>query len=389
MVALKILKLPAGFYFIPLALPTILYILEKPSKIKSSVIVSGWLRSSIKLQIFLCLHLFYVWFFFNDIFTGCVSVNIQLLLLLQSSLYYINYPLSSYERNLANNFLNFFGFALLFGTVISKYGFDIFQLDISINSSERSFGFLGDQEAWVFTIFATIYLFRQNYFYYFLFVSGILLNGSITPFVIIGVTTIFFLHRRLSKGNLYSYVAGFLFIVLFCLVVDVGKLHLVARIFDVQSLLDGGSAGHRLLALESTLNYLGSNFLLGWGNYNLYVQNEYKDILQESDMGSLTYLSSSNNQIIDIYLHFGLVGLIIFVSYLKRFVQLTRTFSNSNTDDGFYLGIYFWLVAFIFFNQTAVWFIPGSFTLVLLLLFVSTFDVKYLDTRNDVIYEQN
>jgi hypothetical protein len=278
---------------------------------------------------------------------------------------------------------------LLFGTVISKYGFDIFQLDISINSSERSFGFLGDQEAWVFTIFATIYLFRQNYFYYFLFVSGILLNGSITPFVIIGVTTIFFLHRRLSKGNLYSYVAGFLFIVLFCLVVDVGKLHLVARIFDVQSLLDGGSAGHRLLALESTLNYLGSNFLLGWGNYNLYVQNEYKDILQESDMGSLTYLSSSNNQIIDIYLHFGLVGLIIFVSYLKRFVQLTRTFSNSNTDDGFYLGIYFWLVAFIFFNQTAVWFIPGSFTLVLLLLFVSTFDVKYLDTRNDVIYEQN
>ena len=381
------LKLPVSLAFLPMAVPSFLSVLQKleKKKVKEPFIHSNVVSSMRKLQLFLCLHLIYVWFYLSDRFVGCFSINIQLFLYLQSVIYYLQFPLNYFERNLAKKFINLFGFALLFSTFLTAMGFDI--LGTASNSGSRSFGILGDQEAWVYSIYATVFLFRLKYFYCILFVSGILINGSIGALIIFTISSFVFLYCRINMINLMRYFGGIVVALLLFFLLNVSDLSVFKRITNIDELVDNGPIGHRLLALESAFDYLGTNFLLGWGNYSLYIQNVLKDSLGESEMGTLTYLSSSNNQILDIYLHFGLVGLMIFLSFLSRVAKFLSKYNTENTSYFLPGGLYVWFCVFIFFNQTAVWFLPGSLILIIFCLLISTLETRTLTQQQDRMNE--
>ncbi len=372
MMILLLLKVTERIDILLISLPTLMYLLHGTSNKNMSVISSNLFRAIRVLQIFILLHLFYVLALFSHIFIDCFTVNIQLILCLQFVAYYLMFPLTPVEKNRVLNFLGFFGFLLLFSTFISKMAFVDFNPDIDKSVSDRSFGILGDQEAWIFSIYASIFLFRQRYIYFLLFVLGILMNGSIGALVVVFFFTIYFLYTNFKIRYAPTYILGVLIVVTILFFSDLSKAPVLGRLLDFEEFATSGSAGHRLAALENTRNFLGEYFLLGWGNFSLYMQNQYKNLLLESEIGLLTFLSSSNNQIIDFYLHFGFVGLTLFILFLYRVYQFLKYNYNTNLSNGFSKGIYVWFSFFILFNQTATWFLPGGFILIIFSLYLSS-----------------
>jgi hypothetical protein len=349
-------------------IPALLHFFHRHSNGKLSL-VSTKLHQSIRvLQVFLFLHLFYVFFSFNQIFIDCFTVNIQLILCLELVLYYLKFPLSVSETKKVQKVLNFFGFLLLFTTFSSKMGIVDFSPDVDKTEAVRFFGIAGDQEAWIYTIYATVFLFRKNYIYFLLFVAGILINGSIAPIaLLIGCTVCFFYTYK----YLLVFLTAFILLVSFIFSSDLNNLTIINRFADIDKLMTEGAGGHRLAALENAKLFFLENFLLGKGNFALYMQNEYKDLLNESEIGKLSILSSSNNQIIDFYLHFGFIGLILCLLYIFRLYEYLK-YNHINVTNALNAkGLYVWFTVFIFVNQTATWFLPGSLFFIVFALFLS------------------
>jgi hypothetical protein len=313
---------------------------------------------------------------FNHIFIDCLSVNLQLIITLQIINYYLKYPLTSAEKALARRFLYFFGLILLFTTIISKFGIYDFNLIDKPSSSERAFGLLGDQEAWIFTIYAAVFLFKRNYFFFVFFLFGIFINASIGPFIILLIFTLYFFFHIFNYRYAFIYFTVFIAITAVLLIIDWDNLPILGRLNNYEEMITSGPIGHRLAALSSAQEHVGDHFVLGWGNYSIYVQKEYEGLLKESEMGALTFLASSNNQIIDMFLHFGLLGVIVLILFFWRIYKFLKKQSKINVDDGLYTGIFVWFVVFILFNQSAVWFIPGGFVFLIFTLLLSTFDSK-------------
>jgi hypothetical protein len=348
--------------------PALLHFFHQHSNNELSL-VSTKLHQSIQvLQVFLFLHLFYVLVSFNQIFIDCFTVNIQLILCLELVLYYLKFPLSVSETKRVQKILTFFGFLLLLTTFFSKFGIIDFRPDVDKSEAVRFFGIAGDQEAWIYTIYAIVFLFKKNYIYFLLFVSGILINGSIAPIALVIGCTIYFFY---TYKYILVFLTGFIFLVSFIFSSEINNLTIINRFADIDKLMTEGSGGHRLAALENAKLFFLENFLLGKGNFALYMQNEYKDLLNESEMGKLSVLSSSNNQIIDFYLHFGFIGLILCLLYIYRIYKYLKYnyiyVSNALSAKGLYV----WFTVFIFVNQTATWFLPGGLFFIIFSLFLS------------------
>lgn len=332
-------------------------------------LVSIKLLQSIRvLQVFLFLHLFYIFVSFNQIFIDCFTVNIQLILCLELVLYYLKFPLSVSENKIVQKVLVFFGFLLLFTTYSSKLGIIDFRPDVDKSEASRFFGIAGDQEAWIYTIYATVFLFRKNYIYFLLFVVGILINGSIAPIALLTVCTVYFI--CINKYVLVFFT-GFIFLPILFFSSDLSNLTIINRFSDIDKLMTEGAGGHRMAALENAKLFLLENFLLGKGNFALYMQYEYKDLLNESEIGKLSILSSSNNQIIDFYLHFGFVGLIVCLLFIYRLYKYLKYNCGNVTNALSAKGLYVWFTFFMLINQTATWFLPGGLFFIVIALFLS------------------
>lgn len=349
-------------------IPTLLHLFQGSSNNDISL-VSKQLHKSIRvLQVFLFFHLVYVWFSFNQIFFDCVTVNIQLILCLEFILYYLKFPLDFHEAKKVQKVLTFLGFILLATTFFSKLGIVDFNPDVDKSEAVRFFGVIGDQEAWIYTIYANVFLFRKNYIYFLLFVAGILINGSIGPIALVfGFTVYFFYTSKYFK----VFLTVLILLGSFIFYRDINNITILNRFANFETFMTDGSGGHRLAALENAKLFFLENFLLGKGNFALYMQNEYKDLLNESEIGKLSILSSSNNQIIDFYLHFGFFGLIVCLLFIYRVFKYLKYNYGNVTNATRVKGLYEWFIFFILVNQTATWFLPGGLLFIVISLFLA------------------
>lgn len=112
--------------------------------------------------------------------------------------YFILNPSNSYQIRKDFFLINIFRFNFLFFLLISFLGLSFFSSVVNnASDTQRYFGVLGDQEAWLFSLLAAVNF--KNMYYSIPYFIGLLLTGSIVA------TLILFLFIFIYYFNLSSF----------------------------------------------------------------------------------------------------------------------------------------------------------------------------------------
>ncbi len=342
------------------------------------------LRDNFNLVLFLSfivLHCMFSYLFFSHIADTILTVNFQLILVFNLLIFYSAYPLSDNEIYLSFRLLNYFG---LFNVIFVLFNFLGFPLiithDTNLAMGSRYFGVIGDQEAWLFSIFAFLNFQRKNILLFILFSFVLLLTGSIGAALIlvasIGVKCFFeFSGIKRLAFLIVSLIFGPL---IFKLAITL-NVSFVKRL-QSDALTEEGTWGHRLAAFNNASEEMTSNIFFGFGNFAAEMVYKYDHLLSEYDKGKLTYLASANNQFLAVILDYGILGFILFLFVLGSLAKNLRENYLENYLENYPSTFYatmllfkIWFVVFLIFNQSYVWFVPGSFTYLVLILYFSIF----------------
>lgn len=350
----------------------------------------SFINSLLVFTTFIVLHTIYSFINFAHIFNTVITVNFQLLLIIFLIIFYELYPLTIVQIRKAVIALNIFGIIILFFQFLSFIGISVISTQGISNGSTRYFGIIGDQEAWLFSLFSFINFRRKSYFISILFLIGLLLTGSIGAIFIFIIALLFNYYLDFSRTFRLIYVGSFILMVpLLFKIAPYINLPFVNRLFD-NALTDGGPLAHRTAALENALSEVLKKLVLGFGNFAGEMIYQYDDTLSIYEKGKLTYLATSNNQIFDIVLSYGFVGLIFFLFFIIATLKCIKPIKPNLYYHKYfeYTSLfYLWFFIFLFFNQSSIWFIPGSyiFLILALLISISSSFKKYL-TKQDITY---
>lgn len=339
---------------------------------------------------FIFFHTFYSYINFPHIFDTVITVNFQLVLILFLIIYYNISPLTFSEIKKASRALNIFGITLLFFQFLSYVGLSVTDTQEISSGSSRYFGIIGDQEAWLFSLFAFLNFRRSSYVVFLVFFIGLLLTGSLGATVIFILALIWKYLLDLPKSLRLIYTA------IIILVIPLGfkiapyvNLPVVSRLFD-DALTDDGALGHRIAALENASGEILRKLVLGFGSFAGEMVYQYDDTLSIYEKGKLTYLATSNNQILDVVLNYGIVGLIFFVTFIFSTIKYIKPVGYILNYDFYFMFnrlFYLWFITFLIFNQSSIWFIPGSYIfLVLTLLLCINTSYKEYYTKHSTMY---
>lgn len=236
------------------------------------------------------------------------------------------------------------------------------------SESTRHFGIIGDQEAWLFSLFSFINFKNKSYFISIIFFIGLLLTGSIGAVVILVLVVVLKFYLEFSKTFRLIYIGIIsLMLPLILKVAPYLNIPFVNRLYE-NALSDGGALGHRTVAFENGLSEIFKKLVLGFGNFPAEMIYQYDDSLSIYEKGKLTYLATSNNQIFDILLSYGFIGLVFFCIFIVATLKYIKPFDHNFMFTRLF---YLWFFIFLIFNQSSIWFIPGSFIFLILVLLIS------------------
>lgn len=338
-------------------------------------------KSATLFWIFMLISTISSFFLSPNITPKVITVNVQLFLVYLLFVDFKNLKLDQKGLNkvikalvyyaLVNAFLVFYTF--FFGK-IGTLG------EVSGNTTglTRAFGLMGDQVAWFLTFFAVHALYTSKKYHFIIFLAAILMCASVGATVILIISSlVYFIKEKGAKSTFY--LKGGIFILVMILLIMLfpslfGKIGILQR-FDQGDFKgkDAQTTGQRYNAIVNATESIQEKPLWGYQNYALAMIEKYDKMLLDSEKGDLGYLASPNNQLLVVICDYGLIGAVLFIMFIYGWLKIVR---KKCLDAPPYLNAFKkcsinWLIVFFIFNQSATWFLPSSFLLVLLCLIVA------------------
>lgn len=316
-----------------------------------------------------------------NIASGVLTVNFQIFLVY---LIFIDFKSIKIDPTGLKKIINALNYFAILNTLLVYYTFFIGKIgllgEVTSNTNvTRAFGLMGDQLPWFLSFFALYALYnRKNYLFLF-FTSGILMGASLGATIVLVVSCIFFLLKEKRISRALTMRLGFLAVVILILMLSMpsvfSKISLFERINEGDfSSKDARTTGHRFGAITHAIDNIAEKPFLGYQNYSLTMFQKYDSQLLENEKDNLTFLTTPNNQLLATIADNGIIGFFLFVCFIYSIVKITNR-NNINIPplylDNFKKAGYLWLIVYIFFNQSATWFLPGSFLWVLICLIIA------------------
>jgi O-antigen ligase len=315
-----------------------------------------------------------------DIASGVVTVNLQLFLVY---LLFIDFKSVKIDAVGLKKVISGLVYFAIINTLLVFYTFFFGKIgllgEVSGNAAiTRAFGLMGDQLPWFLSFFAIHALYNKKTYLFLFFASGILMGASVGATIVLVISSLIYLFKGKKIKPSFYLKAGFL--IVFFILVSLFSPDVFNKIGILQRYNQGDFAGkeaqttgHRFNAISTAIDNISEKPLLGYHNYSLTMFNKYNRFLSDSEKGDLTYLTTPNNQLLAVICDYGFFGFILFVFFIYRLIKIVR---KKCIELPIYLGVfkesaYVWLTVFILFNQSATWFLPGSFLWVLICLIIA------------------
>ncbi len=248
----------------------------------------------------------------------------------------------------------------------------------NVEGDSRAFGWMGDQIAVVFSFYISIFLAKQK----FLKAGGVfialLATGSINAtFLAVIVVAVFFWpyfkNKMKSRNSILSFILIFFVfcIVFYFYVIPNATIfnRLSAGTIDPSD--EQGVGFHRLIAFQTAVESWFENKFIGcgFGTYStiMHKKFDYLEDVYDSTV-SITSMVNAFNQYLQFLVEIGLIGLIIAIVFFRNLIK-EISINSKVTDYNFSKHFKSWFIILLLFNQTAVWFLPGS--LILFIFFLS------------------
>lgn len=310
-----------------------------------------------------------------EISIGVITVNFQLFLVYLIFVEFKSLNLNYCDINKVINLL--VNFALL-NTFLVFYTFFFGKIGLlgevyDNESITRAFGLMGDQLPWFLSFFAIYSLYLGKKFYFILFSTAILMTASLGA-TIVSVISLFVYLLRNKKMNIFFYAKlGFAILTILILPLKFNSIGIIERINSGDfNNVDSGTSGHRFSAITHAIERIKEKPFLGYQNFSLSMFNKYDHLLSDNEKWNLSILTTPNNQVLAIICDYGFVGLFLFIFFIHGLIKIVRK-RNKILEPNLYAfkeSTFIWFVVFIFFNQSATWFLPGSFLWILICLII-------------------
>lgn len=222
----------------------------------------------------------------------------------------------------------------------------------SFESSEsRYFGFLGDSAPWLLTLPLIVYFTTSRFYFAAMVGVPILLTASRGPALLIGSAML--LLFAFSKGRRLHYVVTLIPIAAVVLYQSDLAAQLLGR-FSSTSLTDNDRV---LTSLNGIKLFLVSPI---WGSGYNALDYYFPSTSMSRKLGEFSVPTSSAIQML------SEGGILLFAAYLAFVLTATRTAiqtlrSSSEESGPIMFGLAAWLVAMLWVNQSAAWYLVGSY----------------------------
>ncbi len=238
---------------------------------------------------------------------------------------------------------------------------ELFDLDYI----RRAFGWMGDQVAWIFSFYAAWSAARKKIVLTFVFLFALLLTGSVGALAV-AIISIFCIFFREIKSQLRT-LTGLVISGVSLIALSVPVFYIASSLYQSRfggandgAIMESSSGVHRVIAFFNAFTFWQENWLLGsgFGTYAAIMSKEYSFLEGSGQEISISSMVNANNQILQFLVETGVIGLMfVIILFITLFKELkTHSFKNA-----FNRAFLLWLAVFIIFNQTATWFLPGSY----------------------------
>lgn len=297
---------------------------------------------------------------FISVFIQCFALYLFIPMLRAESISGIHY-------RLILKILEYFGILNVILVALNYYfpsvGFfgELFDLDYI----RRAFGWMGDQVAWIFSFYAAWSAARKKIVLTFVFLFALLLTGSVGALAV-AIISIFCIFFKVIKNQLRT-IPGLVLSGISLAALSVPVFYIALSLYQSRfggandgAIVESSSSVHRIVAFFNAFTFWQDNWLMGsgFGTYAAIMFEEYSFLVGSGQEISISSMINANNQILQFLVELGVVGLVfVVILIISLFIELkTRSFQNS-----FNKAFLLWLAVFIIFNQTATWFLPGSY----------------------------
>ena len=361
------------------------------------LLVTNQKRREIKFlfyfMFFLLASTLYVGIIHPEYLTQAISVNFHIQLVLNIIIYIYWAKLKETEIIKFYKWLRFFG---LFNAILVIISFifptltSFFEARTSNEGITRAFGVMGDEVSLFLTFFFFDSLIFRQRIKTIIFSIALFCTGSIGAFLtfltLIGYYV--FYVKKISKEYIIRLSVGsvFLFFGIFIFSGRIQELSVLKRIFINIQNPEMGTGNQRLISLAAANNMIKERPILGsgYGAYSSFVNQKYGYLTQGGNI-SMNTLGSAYNPYVQMICEAGIIGLLLFILLLRRFIKACKRGTEPMNDfmTKFKTVSYGWLLIFFLTCLTANWVLPTSFLFLLVVTLVGL-NLK----QNDLQYEQ-
>ncbi len=369
---------------IPLYLPVLFLIfykiLYKIFILRINVVGSN--KAAILFWLYILFSTISSFFLSPDIAKGVVSVNFQIFLVYLLFIDYKSITINTFGLQKLINALSIFALlnvGLVFYTFfVGKIGL-MGEISQSGDGLTRAFGLMGDQVGWFLSFFAIHSLYTKKIHMYFLYFTAISLGAAVGATIIVIICTVIYLikNKAIQFSMYLKIVFSFLVLVLILLSLPSSKFNNIGILQRInQGDFEGKdtqTSGHRYKAITHAFYKIVEKPVLGYHNYSMTMFQKYDSLLDHTQIGDLTYLTTPNNQPLGIIADYGILGLLFFISFMYSLLKIVnkKCYNIPPYLDAFKKSAFLWMVVHFIFNQSATWFLPSSYLWVLICLLVS------------------
>lgn len=315
------------------------------------------------------LVLFYIYgtLFYPQYFLRSFSVLIQTISVLSIIPYlYLSNPTKASKQLFYTN-IRFF---ILINSILLVISFfypnllESFESSSGTSDISRSFGIMGDEISTLLTFFILDAFHNKKWINFLILLFSFFLTGGIASFFILISLVLFYLSKITSLNNkkaIWSYITViFLFIVVFYFRDQISIFDRINQNFSVQN--ENNTLNLRIKSITAGIDIFSDNiwFGIGFGFYGAYIQDLF-DYLDENVM----ILTSSYNQYLQILCEMGIIGFLVFISFLYGLLKKLRNKLKVNYTSEKFIA-YIWLVTLFITMQSGNWFFPSSFVFILI-----------------------
>ncbi|MCO6462362.1 MAG: O-antigen ligase family protein [Saprospiraceae bacterium] len=323
-------------------------------------------------------------------FLNSLSVSAHIILTLNIALFIYNFAKDEDDIRRLFNGIRLFGIINALLVILSYLKPDLsnfFEAGVVQGDTSRAFGIMGDEVSLIIVFFSLDAVVRKKLILFIIYFTALLCTGSI------GATFSFvFIMVLYSLRNFKFNVAhlGYLFfgacIILgsfWSLKEQIEQIGVVKRINTTLRDPESENGNLRLASLLTASEMVIEKPFLGYGfgTYQYYVKERFEPVFRNLGLSwkfpsAMTILGSAFNPYIQIVCEAGLVGLTVFLIFIRGCFKNAREMyrKNKESDDEvkreISIIVYFWLITFFVTVISANWLLPASF---LFILFVTSY----------------